>query len=87
MRGNISRVIDPQRRAEINQQREAAILRREKLLERARAILNRAQIEGGVSRDRLNVTYVMRPDTARFLLDHRPEIFWHSQRRCSPREK
>ena len=71
------RMLDPEQRAQIRRQKEAAILRREQLIERARAILNRAKLAGEVTWDKSNVAYVMRPETARFLVDNRPEIFKH----------
>ncbi len=64
-------------RAETRRQRDAAADRRDGLLGRARGLLNRARLADAERWDKSNVALAMRPETARFLLDSRPELFKH----------
>ena len=62
----------------MRRRRQADADRRDRLLARAREILNRAKLaENRAKWDNGNVAYVMHPETARFLLEHRPELFKH----------
>jgi len=62
-------------RVEERRLRDAAIARRDMLLQLARSAMNRAKLDEVVAWDPRNVAYAMRPETARFLLDSRPELF------------
>jgi hypothetical protein len=61
------RIAERQRKAAVN-------ARRDMLLQRARAVMNKARLDEPTLWDPLNVAYAMRPETARFLLENRPDL-------------
>lgn len=66
---SLNRMSDPEERAERRSRRESAILRRERLLQHARGLLNQARLSGawGVPGPQSGC-YVMHPETLNFLL-------------------
>ena len=62
-------------RIEERRRRDIVIARRDTLLQRARATMNRARLNDVDTWNPRNMAYAMRPETARFLLDCRPELF------------
>lgn len=62
---------DPGDRAEFKARRESAIMRRDKLLQHARGLLNRAKLSGTYhlpGPGHIGTIYVMHPETLNFLL-------------------